>query len=245
VLKLRFVRFLVLAWFAVGCFGRGSEFALEDNPPDPSQGLGVCERDDDCVPTGVTCCACPTFATNVGDPKTRVCDDVECPPNMCPDNVEARCNLAVRTCELVCKPLACEITCERGYATDPSGCLSCACAPAPSSADGCQRDDECIQTRADCCGCESGGDDTAVPATDQDRFDGALGCETTPQCPGVNTCDASKQPRCVQGRCDLLAELPAGACGRPDLPACGAGQVCTVNTNDQANLYGLGVCMPR
>lgn len=236
---------LVIAW--AGCFSGVSELraADDEDPAEPAPGLGACQLDEDCVPAASTCCECPTFATNLGDPKTRVCDDVDCPPASCPDNVEARCNLAVGACELVCKPLACDLACDQGFALDANGCLSCACAPPVSAPDACTVDGDCVRTRADCCGCENGGDDTAVLASELAGFDAMLMCRDVPQCPGVDTCDVTRSPRCVQGRCELLADVPPGACGRPDLPACAPTEACTVNANDQANLYGVGICLPR
>jgi hypothetical protein len=51
--------------------------------------------------------------------------------------------------------------------------------------------------------------------------------------------------RCVQGECALVSgALPANACGRADLAACPMGERCTVNANDQATMYGVGVCQP-
>jgi hypothetical protein len=114
------------------------------------------------------------------------------------------------------------------------------------AANGCTVDSDCVQTRADCCGCARGGQDTAVLATGLTAFDGSLNCEMDPVCPGVDTCEPMAAPRCVQGRCELLATdmLPAQACGRPDLPACPSGTVCTVNSDASANEQGVGVCGP-
>lgn len=233
---------LALASLA-GCFGGGGAPGLDDQEPPPVGGLmAACEVDTDCVPAAATCCECPTFAIAADDPRVAVCDDVACEPS-CPDNVAAAC--VAGSCALVCQPLACNATCAAGFAVDSNGCLSCACAPTPDAADACTDDVDCVRTRADCCGCTGGGADTAVAAADQPAFDAGLMCPAAPQCPGVDTCDPAAAPRCVQGRCALLPDAPAGACGRPDLPACGAGAACTVNANDQASLYGLGLCAPR
>jgi len=229
---------------AAGCFQSSAETAglggNDDRDPSAPEGLGGCVLDSDCVLAASTCCGCPTFAVPLGDPLVEACGEVDCPalPPSCA-MVEPRCDQGA--CTLACMPQACEASCEHGYALDTNGCLSCTCAP-PPAADGCTRDSECVQTRADCCGCAQGGDDTAVLATVQASHDAMLGCSTAPQCPGVNTCDASERPLCVQGRCELLGDLPAGACGRPDLPACPAGTTCTVNASDQANMHGVGVC---
>jgi hypothetical protein len=109
-------------------------------------------------------------------------------------------------------------------------------------AGGCTADTDCARTRADCCGCQRGGFDTAVLAANRATFDASLMCSAQPFCPGVDTCTADV-PTCVAGRCALVSPtLPAGACGRPDLPACPAGEVCIANASDQANMHGVGVC---
>ena len=67
----------------------------------------------------------------------------------------------------------------------------------------------------------------------------------SPQCPAIDACEPGAAPACVQGRCELVtaAGLPPDACGRPDLPACPAGTVCTVNASDPGNVQGVGVCV--
>src|SRR5690606_34537172 len=98
----------------------------------------------------------------------------------CAESVTARCNEA-RRCELACKPLACEqigAPCAYGYAADANGCLTCACAePEPN---GCVADVDCARTRADCCGCQQGGFDTAVLAAERASFDAMLMCPAAP-----------------------------------------------------------------
>jgi hypothetical protein len=70
-----------------------------------------------------------------------------------------------------------------------------------------------------------------------------LGCTGNEVCPEVSTCEIAKTPQCAQGTCKLIAgDVPADACGRPDLPACPEGTVCTVNANNTADLHGVGVC---
>ncbi len=241
---------LVTALFALvtGCFG-SSGVADFGNDKDPTVGggggfgPGRCGSAADCVLAAATCCECPTFASSIDDPTVQACTDVGCPANnTCADNVHADCS-SDGVCVLVCAPTQCSTDCAAGYATDPSGCLTCACAM-PAS-DGCTKDADCVETRADCCGCHVGGIDTAVLGRDVMRFDAMLGCPADAACPGVDTCIAGDAPRCVQGQCELLPEgLPPNACGRPDLAACGAGTVCTVNASDPANLYGVGVCVP-
>jgi hypothetical protein len=75
-----------------------------------------------------------------------------------------------------------------------------------------------------------------------------LMCDVTPQCPSLApTCDPDAVLACQQGRCALstAGALPADACGRPDLPACPAGQVCVINGDSApAQEQGVGVCRP-
>ncbi|MEO8702542.1 MAG: hypothetical protein ABI867_21030 [Kofleriaceae bacterium] len=237
---------ILLLVFATGCPGVSAESAADNSDDDAGQGPpGTCFADNDCVPAAATCCECPTFATSASDPNTRACGQVECPPSVCPDNVEAACDTEANQCTLRCKPLACDATCEFGYAIDPSGCLSCTCASPVTDLDACMFDTDCVRTREDCCGCVRGGEDTAVLATEQPRFDAALMCDAMPFCPDPQTTScAGEAPRCVQGQCELLSDIPAGACGTTALGPCPAGEVCTVNASDQANLYGLGLCRP-
>jgi len=232
---------------AAGCFqdrlaSYGADPAPDDDSPLPGQ--APCMRDSDCVLAAATCCECPAFAVSKFDPKHQACMGVECPDRECAENVTAICSEEL-SCELACAPAECAITdCPEGYIIDdPTGCLSCACAMPSQLA--CLQDSDCVQTRADCCGCANGGKDTAVPASEQAAYDEMLQCEAEPQCPGVNSCEAGAAPQCVQGSCELLVGgLPPNACGRPDLMACKNGEVCVVNVNDQANMHGVGVCQP-
>jgi hypothetical protein len=228
----------------VGSIGTSGEFEPD---PNPSAAPSSCAVDDDCVPAGLTCCGCPTFAVMTSDPVARACSNVSgpgCPPPECSENVIARCS-EERRCELACKPAACEAaaqSCAYGFAADMNGCLTCACAaPEPG---GCMADTDCVRTRADCCGCKQGGFDTAVLTADQKTYDATLMCPPSPACPGIETCTAD-EPTCVQGRCELVSpDLPAGACGRSDLPLCPEGSQCLVNVSDQANMHGVGLCGP-
>lgn len=232
--------FLVIS-AACACVGdlAGSKPLGDDGPNGAVQ--GTCSVDSDCVPAGTTCCACPTFAVNERDAVNVACLDVDCPVSSCSDNVTARCG-ENNFCELVCAPLACDADCQYGYAMADNGCMTCSCAT--PRAGGCTTDAECTRTREDCCGCERGGFDTAVLATYRPQYDAMLMCEAEPACPGVNTC-TTDEPTCVQGACALVSpDLPVGACGRPDLPACSPGTVCVVNVSDQANMHGVGLCAP-
>ncbi|MBA3455066.1 MAG: hypothetical protein H0T42_18395, partial [Deltaproteobacteria bacterium] len=148
-----------------------------------------CVRDADCATAAATCCECAAFAVSVSDPAHRACTGVTCPPrDTCPDNVRAACDLG--ECVLACVELECSESCAAGYAIDPTGCLSCACAmPEPG---GCTVDSDCVQTRADCCGCTQGGADTAVVAATQTGFDDGLGCSSSPACPSVDVCEPGR-----------------------------------------------------
>lgn len=239
--------FLLLACLLVGC--PTTRDALEagsgdgnDNGGGAGQTPQRCLEDTDCATAAATCCECAAFAVNVNDPAHRACDGVTCPGReSCADNVRAACDFG--ECVLACVEMECTESCAGGYAIDPTGCLSCACAmPEPG---GCTLDTDCVQTRADCCGCAQGGEDTAVLASSRAGFDADLGCPASPACPSVNVCEMGATPQCIQGGCELaVGGLPAGACGRPDLPACPGGEICRVNTGDQANRHGVGVCGP-
>jgi hypothetical protein len=250
---MRFVATLLLGLAA--CFGNASELATvgdgNGDPPPFGSSPGACSSDDQCQLVGASCCECPSFATSIDDPRLAACDAVECETDalVCPTNVTAACN-AQNQCELACAPLEC-IACEDGYVLEANGCLSCTCAIVPTQAPACSDDADCTRTRADCCGCDQGGDDTAVATADAASFDGALACPPAPQCPGQAngsepTCNETEfTPRCARGECALLREpMPANACGRPDLPSCPTGTTCKINVNDSANLYGVGVCAP-
>lgn len=235
---------LFLVAITAACVHAEERFDSSSPPPGEPGGGGAepfrCLYDSDCAPAAATCCDCPTFAVNRADPVVRGCSGVMCPPLECRENALAICS-AEGTCKLACNAIACPgQACFDGFARDANGCLTCECAmPDPN---GCKLDDECVRTRADCCGCKLGGRDTAVRDVDQAAYDDGLGCSPSPACPGIDVCTAD-QPQCVQGRCELLpTDLVTGACGRFDLPPCPPGQECTVNLSDPANMQGLGVC---
>lgn len=246
------MRFAVLALTLAACFSSASELNAggdDDAAPDEPGAVPLrCEVADDCVLAGATCCDCPTFALSVDDPKAQACEAVDCDndTSTCATNVEAACDRG--QCVMACKPLEC-LTCPDGYIAEVNGCLSCTCAPPPSTMPDCSADADCTRVRKDCCGCDEGGEDTAVPVADAAAFDQALMCPATPQCPGQEnlsdpTCDASFSPRCVRGGCALLdAAMPANACGRADLPECPTGQTCQINVDPAASQYGVGVCI--
>lgn len=245
----------LIALFALAaCPGAASELASvpdqESDDGDMGSGAGsggggnapiwACDSDADCVAAGATCCECPTYATGVDDPAVAACSEVECPgPQQCTSDVRAACESG--TCVLACAPVACSNTCEYGFARDVNGCLTCECAAPRSDEVACSADSQCVRVDGDCCGCERGGVDTAVRAGTEQQHRDMLGCESTPQCPGVDTCVAGDAPHCIQGTCTLAPPLPAAACGRPDLAACAA---CTLNADDRADTHGVGICEP-
>lgn len=209
--------------------------------PAPTAPRSTCRTDDECRPAAATCCECPTFAVNEDDPLYLACVDVTCDSAPTCSATSAVCGPS-GTCELACEPVTCDVSFVGGYATDAAGCLTCAAAVPAGE---CTADVECVQTRADCCGCAAGGADTAVPASTLSGFDDMLGCDGDIACPGVDVCEADAAPTCTQGRCALLASAPpAGACGDSN-PLCPAGQVCMLNLDPDATVRGLGVCVPE
>jgi hypothetical protein len=215
---------------------------------DNHQGLGggndstpfECREDMDCAAVGAKCCDCPTYAAPVDDPAVRACADVMCPQSSCPANVLAAC--LDGACVLACRPSACDMSCPYGFQMDATGCLECMCAM-PPAATGCQADRDCVRVAADCCGCAHGGHDTAVLATDAASYAQALMCPSAPMCPDSPSCPTDLTPQCVEGTCQLAPPIPPGACGRPDLPTCPPGTMCTINANDTSAQQGVGVCM--
>lgn len=198
-----------------------------------------CQIASDCVAAGPKCCDCPTHAVPISDPAQQACENVDCPVKTCGSPMQADCEAG--KCVLVCSPVTCDATCADGYATDGNGCLTCAC-EVPQVRE-CSADSECVRSRADCCGCSMGGNDTALPMTLVASYEAQLMCPTNPSCPTVDTCAPDLSARCIAGECTLVSGgLPPNACGRPDLPACATGEACTLNANDQATMQGVGVC---
>lgn len=205
----------------------------------------TCTVAADCVAVSASCCGCPDLALPVGDAETlaAACNDVMCPeppPGACAA-VEVRCEAS--TCVLGCPATVCDLTCDAGFAVDPTtGCQTCACAAAQALQ--CQSDDDCAAVPADCCGCAAGGADTAVPAADAASWLDALGCDGTEACPGLDVCDAGQVPRCLAGTCQLAPPGPLDgppACGALDA-VCPTGTVCVIGDDLDGN--GLGDCLP-
>ncbi len=247
-----------------GGFEGGDEDGAADEPPgapDPTDdhsggdSAGFCQFDEDCEAAAATCCECPTFALPVTDGYSAACEDVECaPPQPGAACAPTRPSCLGGTCQLVCEPVACDVTCDFGFLPDAAGCLGCspaACAPSPPAVDECVDDSDCVEVPADCCGCENGGSNTAVAAERVDEHIEGLGCEADPICPGVNVCSPDAAPACVGGTC-MLATTTAGddpspggpaVCGTPVL-VCPPDLVCVLNDPgaEDASQRGLGVC---
>ncbi len=234
-----------------GCPGDFENDALgtgDDGAGSGSGGGGALPREcidaSDCAPAGPKCCDCPTHAVPITDPAHLACENVDCPAPMC-GAIELVAACEDNKCVLACAPTPCDaaVTCANGYATDANGCLTCECA-APTMSE-CGVDADCARVKADCCGCAMGGNDTAVPASYVSTWEAMLMCPANPSCPMVDTCAPDLAARCVAGECTLVSgALPPNACGRPDLPSCGQGEACVVNSNDQATMQGVGVCEP-
>jgi hypothetical protein len=214
------------------------DMPVGDNGPNPN-GSVECNVDMECELAGAKCCDCPTYAAPLDDPTVRACADVNCPLSSCPANVRAACHGGA--CVLACLATTCDQSCAFGFQLDATGCLDCACAAAPTS--GCNIDSDCVRVAADCCGCAHGGNDTAVLASDAASYEQALMCPAAPTCPDPASCAPDLMARCIAGACQLAPPTPAGACGRPDLPACPPGTMCTINGSDASTQQGVGVCM--
>ena len=241
---LRMLRVAVIACLALagGCVFAASEQGADLSPDDDVRGGDACLVDRDCLLAGPSCCECPSFAVGSDSGWGDACEQVDCPaPTSCPALV-ARCLDGV--CTAACAPSTCDLSCPTGFAVDDAGCTTCACAGGGAPQPTCQLDTDCVRAPADCCGCDRGGADTAVPADMLDGFVDGLGCTGNESCPGVSTCDPGDEPRCTGGQCVLTdgggATPPTDACGRADLPPCPSGTVCVINAEDAE--AGTGRC---
>jgi len=241
---VRALALFLLAAALAGCpRSSGQATPGDDAVAPPEDG---CVVDADCIGAGASCCGCPEYAVSVVSDWAQACEDIQCPvpdPGTCSGAVP-RCDLG--TCVLGCAPVACDQTCETGFAVDAAGCLSCECA-APIQAE-CAASTDCVEVPADCCGCATGGTDTAIPVELVAAHTAGLDCPANPVCPGVDVCTPGVAPRCTaSGTCVLDGGIdpgtPVGACGTPDLPPCPVGQTCTLNSDDGATTQGVGVCL--
>lgn len=251
---------LAFALVLAGCTSSsGENLAADDGTGDDGSDSGgggaggspevvECALAADCVPANSTCCECPAFAVPAASGYEEACADVTCdpPPTGC-SLTEPACTGG--RCELVCSPVITDRSCATGFARDDFGCLLDACADAAPE---CDRDADCVEVPADCCGCASGGSDTAVPAGTEAEYHDSLDCPADPSCPGVNVCDPDSAPRCIAGSCQLVAPppptdgdtAPTVLCGTADTAPCPGGQVCVLNHPDapDATQAGAGSC---
>lgn len=257
----RLVVGFALAWLmvaAAGCSSPAVDAGGDDDQQTPP--TDDCELDTDCVAVAASCCECPTFALPADDTRSDACNDVECQDPVSCAATEVAC--LAHVCELRCTAVACGVVCDGGFKTDARGCLECECSTDRPPDGGCAVDADCVRVPADCCGCELGGQDTALPASEAAAYlDGLeLSCGEDAACPGVDACDPSQVPRCLGGACTLGAAIggpgvpDAGTgpmsgdvrCGTSDLPPCPDGYVCVLNDpeSDDASEAGVGVCRP-
>ena len=228
--------------------GAGGDDSGQETPPDAE-----CAIATDCVAASSTCCECPSFAVPSSSGYDQACDEVGCEPESGCSAVEPAC--VGGACQLVCTPIATDLSCEFAFVRDDFGCLLDACAPTPDAeAPECEGDTDCVQVPADCCGCAAGGEDTAVPADQVDEHEDGLDCRVDPACPDVDVCDPAQEPRCVYGHCELSSppsdgggmdgDIPAIRCGIEGDPPCAGGQVCVLNHPDggDATQAGAGSC---
>jgi hypothetical protein len=232
------------------CYPASDRGAQTDLDPDVGGGASPpaqCGTDTDCVAVGATCCDCPSYAVPVEE-NYGGCSDLPCEPATCPA-VEAAC--VAGACQLRCQAVVTEQVCSHGFVRDALGCLLDRC---ETGADEfgepeCADDVDCSQVPADCCGCDLGGADTAVPADEVVAHHGNLACPPEPSCPGVDVCDPDALARCMAGVC-VLSSSPgdggSGACGTEQTGPCPAGEVCVLNDPEAADAtaLGVGVCRP-
>jgi len=240
-----------------GCFQPSSQALGDDTDHGPNGGSAAeCAVDVDCTGGGASCCECPSFAQSRASGWDDSCEDVTC---QAPPTCSAAPACDQGQCVLRCAEVVCDLECAGGFVADDLGCLTCACSASPLPPSECQVDADCVRVPADCCGCELGGADTAVPASGADTFTDGLGCSGNGTCPGVDVCDPALVPRCLAGACALSGppttdptdppDAGSGAeadqyCGTPDLPPCPVGQQCVLNDPAamEASQAGLGVC---
>jgi hypothetical protein len=234
---------LVMAVAFGGCFMTAADQEAGQDDDDGFTEPRGCFADTECVLAGPSCCECPTFALRADSGWQDACEQVDCPPPAdCPALV-ATCDSLGGSCVATCAPVQCDLECRNGFAVDDAGCTVCACGAGPLTPE-CDDDTDCVQVPADCCGCERGGADTAVPQSIANTHVQDLMCTGKEACPGVSTCDASAAPRCDDGVCTLTSSgvTPPddGECGRPDQPPCPDGLVCVINVADAE--AGTGRC---
>lgn len=226
-----------------GCFvasESGADFAPED---DGVRDDAICTVDAECVLAGASCCECPSFALHTSTGWEDACEQVDCPMPAGCTSLVARCETG--RCVAACAVTECDLSCDDGFAVDAAGCTLCQCGSGPAPQE-CTVAADCVRVPADCCGCERGGSDVAVPADQAGGFVDDLGCTGEEACPGVSTCEAGAEPQCEAGRCVLATRGSTppddGECGRPDQPPCPEGTTCVINAADAE--AGTGRCQP-
>jgi hypothetical protein len=239
--------------------GDGDGAGGDDSTGEP--GANQCFGPDECIAVSSTCCECPSFAIPGDSSYDDGCDQIECEEKLDCPAVEAAC--IDEQCQLICTPVPATEVCANGFERDSFGCLVNACrSTPPSEFFACAGDAECVQVPADCCGCELGGEDTAVRFDQVDAYRDSLGCEPKPSCPFVPACDPSLVPLCIAQTCTLGPPRDGGGddggddgdgdgssgegqfCGVPEYPSCPKGQECILNHPDagDATRMGVGTC---
>ncbi len=235
--------FIVSIAITAGCQTIGVQSSDEFGDDDPrSEAPEICVSNSDCVLVASNCCDCPTFAA----PESfgASCDEVECPgDNVCAP-ADAICDSG--QCELRCSVVATTQLCDRGFVVDEAGCTRDECVGTDEATE-CTVAEDCVVVPADCCGCEQGGNDTAVPLGAEEEHIGGLMCDD-PVCPGFSTCEGGSAG-CLGGTCRYFPDAgiapTAAFCGTLETGSCPADQRCVLNGTDfGTGIPGIGVCQP-
>jgi hypothetical protein len=219
------MRCLALVALLAACTSIEAESLGDGDNDGLDPGAPGCAIDSDCVPTSSSCCGCPTFAVPAGSVE---CGSIDCPGTLDCAPTEAFCDAGA--CRLRCVETEVTRVCDAGFEVDAAGCAVDQCA---AVAPECEVDCDCALAPADCCGCELGGADTAVPAAELDDHLASLECADESFCPGIDACDETATPSCLGGTCRLVSgpglDEAISGCGSADAPSCPEGAVCVVN----------------
>lgn len=235
--SLAAMRWTLLTLALTAClFETGAEVSTEGVGDERSG----CALDSDCALAASSCCRCPTFATLTG---AGDCDSVECAPADCAP-AEAFCDRG--QCRLRCAEVVATQDCASGFEVDEAGCTIDRCAAETSTSE-CAIDDDCVRAPADCCGCEQGGRDTAVPAGALDAHLEGLDCADGSLCPQIDACEPDSEVRCLGGICRLVSgsglDVPTSVCGAPEAGGCATDEICVLNAPEAPP--GAGICRSR
>ena len=201
-----------------------------------------CSVDSDCEAAGLKCCDCPTYAVPARDPAVQRVRGRDVPGVDVPRQRPARRATAAQ-CVLACKPLACDLSCADGFMIDATGCEACACA---APAGGGVRERRRLRARAR---------GLLRMRRRRHRHRGRSRAtrrayDAAPDVPRESELHGRRlrarrirRPHACRAACELVSPLPAGACGRRDLPACPPGQFARSTPTTQATARGVGVCM--